>query len=396
MKTSALPGTRAEPHRAAPSAIMHVISGLKVGGAEMALLRLIVASRGHGYTHNVVALDSEGAMRERFLEAGIPLTCFDFKRSPVREFVRLVALIRRQRPDIVQTWLYHADFFGGLAARLAGVRRVMWGIHSVEIRNVGSPITNYVRRVNALLSRWVPRTIVSVATTARESHIEVGYDASRFVVIPNGFDIDQIRFDPERRRQRREHLGLLPHEHVIGWVGRFNAAKDCGTFLDAAGRVRRHAPNARFVMVGRDLVPENAELMNMAERAGVADRLLLCGEQRDVSDYLVAFDSFCMSSATEAFPLVLGEAMCMSLPCVATDVGDARVLLGDTGTLVPSRDPDRLADALLQMLTLPEPERRSLGERARERVSARFSLDATRTLYEAQYEHLMQHHGETI
>lgn len=357
----------------------------------MAMLRLVAASQGNHYRHRVVALHPEGDMRARLEACGIEVTAFDFKRAPLQEFVQLVRLIRDARPDIVQTWLYHGDFIGGLAARIAGVRRVMWGIHSVDVRGVSSRSTVYLCQANAFLSRWIPRVVVTVAETARQKHLAIGYDPSKFVVIPNGFDIRRMVFDADRRTARRRELGIADDEHVVGWVGRFNAAKDCGTFLRAAGILRQRLPQVRvrFFMVGNDLSEDNAELMRDVQAAGVGDRLTLCGQQRDIPDFLVAFDCFCMSSRTEAFPLVLGEAMCMSLPCVSTNVGDAGTLLGNTGRLVPPREPQLLADALADVLALPAAERRAMGERARARIEARFSLEHTRSLYEARYEQLM-------
>ena len=113
--------------------VLHVISGLKVGGAEMMLHRLIVSARGGRYEHMVVSLDHVGEMRKRFEEAGIELVVFDFKHSPIAHFSRLVSLIRRVKPDVVQSWLYHADLLGGLAARMVGNRHVIWGIRTTDI-----------------------------------------------------------------------------------------------------------------------------------------------------------------------------------------------------------------------------------------------------------------------
>lgn len=143
--------------------VLHVISGLKVAGAEMVLYRLIVNSRGGKFTHAVIALHPEGAMRQRFIDAGIEIVVLDFKRSPVFIFYRLISIMCRRRPDIVQTWMYHADLLGGLAARLAGNRNVIWGVRTTDVAAGGKRATLLLRKVCAWLSGWLPHTMVCAA-----------------------------------------------------------------------------------------------------------------------------------------------------------------------------------------------------------------------------------------
>jgi glycosyltransferase involved in cell wall biosynthesis len=370
--------------------VLHVITGLQVGGAEMALLRLIVSSRCSEYRHSVITLTPEGRMRERFEKENVQLVSLDFKTAPVASFTRLVSIIRKDQPDIVQTWMYHADLIAGLAARLAGIPRVIWGVRTTDVQASGKPVITAMRRICAWVSVWMPALIVCAAEASRQAHVAVGYSAGRMRVIPNGFAFSKLEAALDDRNQLRAKCRFLEHHLVVGSVARFNPAKDQRTFVTAAGIVAAHLPDARFLMIGQDISLDNDELMVWITQTGYQDRFVLLGERTDVAACLAAMDVFCLSSRTEGFPNVLGEAMALGRPSVTTDVGDAAMLLGDTGRIVPKEDPARLAQALIQLSQLPQEQRADLGKRASERVRAEFGIDRTRASFEALYEEVIK------
>lgn len=370
--------------------VLHVISGLAVGGAEMALYRLVASSRDERYLHTVVSLTPDGALAPRIREAGIELVTFDFRTSPLSHFLALLALIRKKQPDVVQTWLYHADMVGGLAARLAGIRNVVWGVRTCELTDGDARFTTVVRLLCAGLSRHVPQTIVCVAEAARSGHARVGYDPSRMVVIPNGFDMSRLMASDEQRERLRTECGFDAEHVVIGNLGRFNASKDQHNFVRAAGILAKQYGKVRFLMVGRNVDSGNPELGQLIEATGVADRFVLLGERADVPACLAAMDIFCLSSRAEAFPNVVGEAMAMGLPSVVTDVGDAAMLVADTGLVVPKENPPALAEGLARFVAMTAGERRAMGQRARRRIQSEFALERTRERFEAIYQRLAE------
>ncbi len=369
--------------------VLHVITGLAVGGAEMALYRLIRQFDGSAYAHTVVALTPGGGMYPRFTEAGIGLVVLDVRRSPFLHMLRLVRLIRTLRPDIVQTWLYHADFLGGLAARLAGNRNVIWGIRTTDVNGGCARSTTLLRQACAWLSRRVPHTIVCVAEAARRSHCAVGYDAGRMVVVANGFDLAALGAGHAQRDALRAACGFASGDVVLGTLGRFNLDKDHANFVAAAARLAGLHPRLRFLMVGKDLDSGNTELMGWIAAAGLVGRFVLLGERADVAACLSAMDIFCLSSRTEAFPNVVGEAMAMGLPCVATDVGDVGILMGDTGVIVPRSDPEALAVGVAGLVARGPAYCTQMGNRARERIHAVFTMDGVRRRFESIYENVV-------
>lgn len=368
-----------------PRRVVHVVTGFQVGGAETALYRLVTQPQAGGYRHTVVALTPEGGMYQRFKDAGVELVVLDFRRSPVAGFLRLLRLMRSLQPDIVQTWLYHADLFGGLAARMAGIPSVIWGIHTTHIS--GGPLaTAIVRRCCAWLSHRIPHTIICVAEAARREHVRLGYDPSRIVVVPNGFDLSFLAASPEQRMQLRQHCGIADEHIVIGTVGRFNVDKDHRSFVRAAARLAAQDERLRFLMVGKGLESGNAELASWIAATGYPERYILLGERSDIPSCLAAMDIFCLSSRTEAFPLAVGEAMAMGLPCVSTDVGDIAQLLGETGVIVPKADPEALADAVAGLLRLAPDGRQRLGQQAQARIRREFSIERVRARVEGIYD----------
>jgi len=369
--------------------ILHVITGLAVGGAEMALYRLILEFRGSEYSHTVIVLTPGGGLYRRFVESGIKLIVLDVRRSPVSDMLRLYRLMRTLQPDIVQTWLYHADFLGGLAARVAGIRNVIWGVRTTDVDGGCSRATAFVRHACASLSRWIPHTIVCVAEAARRSHSLVGYDTGRMVVVGNGFDLSVLTSDQSQRGQLRAQCGFDKDDVVVGTLGRFNLDKDHANFVQAAGQLARRHPRLRFLMVGENLDARNAVLMGWIEATGHADRFVLLGERSDVAVCLAAMDIFCLSSRTEAFPNVVGEAMAMGLPCVSTDVGDVGVLMADTGVLVPKADPAALAQGVAGLMALGPAYREQMGQKAQERIRATFTMACVRKRFEGIYENVI-------
>jgi glycosyltransferase involved in cell wall biosynthesis len=197
------------------------------------------------------------------------------------------------------------------------------------------------------------------------------------MVIPNGFDLAQLSESLGAGQVIRQNLGLKPGTCLVGCLGRYNAAKDHANFVAVAGLLANRFPQTHFLMVGRGLDEDNHELMRLIEITGFRGRFALLGERDDAAACLDAMDVFVLSSCTEGFPNVLGEAMAMGLPCVSTDVGDAALLMGSCEWLVPARDSKALADKLIQLLTLPPEEHQRLGAQARQRVMEVFSMTAS-------------------
>lgn len=332
----------------------------------------------------VVSLTSLGPLGPRLRAEGIKVTALGMTSAigTPSALVRLGRVIRKSSPDVVQTWMYHADLLGGLAAKLAGVP-VCWCLQNSTLAPDRSRwTTRAVMRACARLSRSVPKTIVSCAAIATQVHAAHGYDESRMRVIPNGIDVELFKPDQEARRGVRAELGLNPDTVIVGVLARNHPQKDYATLLRAMTQVWVHRPDVHLLAAGDGVEATAPEYQDALRVSGVAARVHLLGRRDDTPRLHAALDVFVLASASgEAFPLAVGETMASGIPPVVTDVGDARHLVGDAGHVVPPADPKALAEALLTTLSLDPSARAELGRRARERVSERFSLAATKEAY---------------
>ena len=367
--------------------VAHIIPGLRVGGAEKVLTLLALETDPSVITSTVISIAGEGPLAESLRQAGVPLRVLDLReywRSLV-DFVRLILLLRRDRPELVQTWLYHGDVIGGLAARMAGVKTVVWNLRvAPDLEELEAGIRIQIR-LAALLSRWVPRRIVACAAAVRDAHIDLGYVASPIVLIPNGFELPLP--DETARIRLREDIGLPPDTLLVGRVARNHPHKDHGTFLRAARGVVDVRSDIHFVLCGEGMTNHNMALMNEIEHLGIAPNIHLLGPLDDTARFNAALDVACSSSVIEGFPNAIGEAMACGVPVVATNVGGTSELVGKAGLLVPRSNPRALATALLDLIDSPD-DRSRLGALARERIAEQFGVDLMVNRYVSLYKDL--------
>jgi len=380
-----------------PYKILHVITDLGMGGAEMVLYHLLAAQDRKEFDPQVVSLTTFAPVGELIHALGIPVRALGMPAGlpDPRLVTRLAGLMRRQKPDLVQTWMYHADLAGGLASRWAGSPPVVWGLHhSVAKPGALKPATYFIARLNALLSRVLPVKIICCAEATCQTHVRLGYSARKMIVIPNGIDPLVYRSDAGSRRAVRRELGLDDHTLLIGLCARFDPQKDHKNFIRTVGILHTRMPAVHFLLWGKGVDPANAALVSWIRAAGVESNVHLLGLRNDSPRLTAAIDLACLGSAYgEALPLVVGEAMASEVPCVVTNVGDSALLVGETGLVVPVSDPRALASACAALLGEPPEERQVLGRKARQRILDHYSLDTMVAAYAGLYRDIITGSG---
>lgn len=370
--------------------VTHVIDGLSVGGAEIMLANLLATTDLEEFPSEVISLTDVGPVAEKIEAAGVRVRALGLRSRPsgLAALRSLPRLLRDARPDVVQTWLYHADLLGGLGARLAARGApVVWGIHRSD---VDRPWTKrriaWAARLGAMASSRVPDRIICCSQVAADRHVAFGYDRAKIEVVPNGFDTSAFAPDARAGQRIREELGIGPGTQLVGMVARFDPQKDHGTFLRAAAELAPLHPSAHFVLCGKDVIADNPFFSAFLDaHPPLRGRVHLLGPRTDVPRVDAALSVAVLSSVGgEAFPLAVGEAMACGVPCVVTDVGDAAELVGNTGRVVPPADPHALADALGALLADPRTTR-ELGAAARQRVVEHFEIHRVVARYEAIY-----------
>jgi glycosyltransferase involved in cell wall biosynthesis len=288
---------------------------------------------------------------------------------------RLIRHVQRFRPDVLQSWLYHADLLALLANMLTHRGALFWNVRCSRLAPEDHGRLLFLAMGVLAGFSGYPVAIVANAAAGREFHAGRGYRPRAWEIIPNALDTDMFRPCEAARQAVRKSLGLPSSARLVGLVARYHPMKDHATFLRAAARVSAGMPDVHFALVGAGADRENPILASQLRESGIANRVHLLGAREDMSLLQAAWDVAVSSSYSEGFPNALGEAMCCAVPCVSTDVGDVRLLLGDTGAILPPRQADALSVALAQLLGLEEGERKALGSRARQRVMAMFSVE---------------------
>ena len=368
--------------------VAHLIVGLDVGGAEKMLLSLV--EHRDPQDQLVVSMTGGGTLLPDFLRTGARVESLGMRRGlpDPRAFARFRRLLAEHRPDVVQTWMYHADLLGGLAARSIPV---VWSIHAVDIERSGLRMTTRVTRaLCARLSGRLPGRIVYCAESAARFHRSLGYASDKAVLIPNGVDVARFVPDETARGVLLEELGLPEGTELVGNLARFHPQKDHRTLARAAGLLLARRPQAHLVLCGRGVDDDNEMLVTWLREEGVYERSHLLGERADTPKVLAALDVLALASAFgEAAPVVVMEAMSCGTPCVVTDVGDSARIVGESGIVVPPRRPEALAHALESCLaTGPVTDRTSSD--ARRRAIDYYSISSCADAYEKLYQEIAE------
>lgn len=372
--------------------VCHIITGLNSGGAEMMLYKLLSAMDRSTFSVEVISLTDSGPIGKKIQALDVPVRALGMRRGVPNPLavLRLVGWLRQSRPAVIQTWMYHADLIGGVAARLAGGVPLAWGIHHSNLDPEGSKCsTIWTAGLCARLSRWLPAHIVCCSEASRRVHTALGYDPDRMVVIPNGFDLTLFKPDLEGGSLIRQELGISEDTMLIGMVGRFDPQKDHLNFIKAAILLQKEIRDVQFLLCGDDITWKNQKLSKWIDGAGLHRYFHLLGRRNDIPRIMTALDIASSSSYGEGFPNVVGEAMACGTPCVVTDVGDSALMVGDTGKVVLPRDPSGLAAAWHDLIVQGEDARRQLGAEARRRVENNFSLPAIVGRYQQLYREMV-------
>lgn len=366
--------------------VFHIITGLGDGGAESVLYRLCLYDAFN--RHAVVSLTDAGKYGPLLQKAGIDVHCLNMPqgRVTIRSLWHLWSLIRRLNPRVVQTWMYHADFIGGVVARLAGVKAVFWGIrHSNLSPGTVKRSTILTAKICAKLSSTVPAHIISCSEQAALAHQQLGYCANKFSVIANGYDLEIFNPDKNAGLCLRHALGVKSSIALLGMVARFDPQKDHTNLIAALSILKKQNINFYCLLVGSGMDATNSELVELLRQFDATDNVRLLGRRDDIPAVMNALDVHVLSSLGEAFPNVLAEAMACATPCVTTNVGDSALIVGETGWVVPPEDPAKLAIALSESIAALADAKAwaARKQQARERIINSFSLAKMLDAYQA-------------
>lgn len=375
--------------------VLHLITSFGLGGAEGNLARLVSYMDSTRFLNHVVVMRRMPQFHE-FAASTVPLQCLGIRSGvpTLRGMWRLTSIIRRVRPHVLQTWMYHADLLGLLTGRLTKTPAIAWNLRRSFMGMSEFGLCSRMEMRAAVRFSSQPDAVVTNSVAGQRTHEALGYRPRHWVHIPNSVDADRFRPDASARAALRSELGLAANTPLVGLVARFIPIKGHGTFASAAAILAKRNPDVHFALVGRGIEPSNEPLVRILQSSGVFERMHLLGERCDVQRVIAGFDVGCSSSYGEGFPNAVGEALACGVSCVVTDVGDSALLVGAEGKVVPAGDPQAFAQACQDLLELPAEVRRQKGLRARERMQTQYSIVSVVARYEELYEQLTGSHTQ--
>ncbi len=358
--------------------IVHIITGLVRGGAERALYTLLTNGFQKHTQNSVISLMSEGYYGPLLKKNKIQLNCLNMDRGKINipSIYKLRKILIKENPDIIQGWMYHGNLAAFLGKYMIKKKVILsWNVRlSLEIFSEMKFTTKMAVRMGALLSKKC-YSIIYNSTRSLLQHRSIGFSNNNDFYIPNGFDVKRWKPKINIRNKLRNSFGIPKHTKVIGYVGRGDKQKDLPNLFKAFSIVKKRYPNVILMAVGR----------NLKEYVLNEDSIIFLGQRSDVQNIMQSFDLLCLTSRAEGFPNVIGEAMSSGLPCVTTDVGDAKEIVGKTGWVTPPNNPIKLAKCLEEALNNPKKELNKYGKIAREKIIKNYSIEFVKNQYISLY-----------
>lgn len=329
--------------------IAHIITSLGDGGAEHTLYKICKYDTIN--QHAVIVFKKDGKYFTLLGKLGIKVYCLDANFFSIQKFFLLIKILRSIKPDIVQTWLVHADFIGSIASRLAGIKKIVWNIRYSKIE-VGKAklITVLMIEILVWFSYFFPKSIIIVSKNAKRFYEEKGYDKKKLKFIPNGYDLSIFKIRNKYKNNFRKKMCISKSVPIIGYVARYDPLKDHVNLLKSISLIK--SKNAKFfcVFIGYN-INNNSELIKQVKRLKLNNHIKLLAPTKNISKIMNILDIHVQSSRSEGFPNVVAEAMAHKTPCIVTNVGDLSYIVGKTGWVVPPKDSKKLAMVIKNALS---------------------------------------------
>ena len=358
--------------------ILHITTGLGDGGSEGVLYRLIEKDKAN--RHVVVSLIGEGKYGEDLRCIGVEVYSLGFSKdiSVFFKIIKLISIIRKEKPSVTQTWMYHSDFIGGIAAKIAGCPKVFWNIrHSSLDRSVTKLTTRIIATCNAILSYVIPDKVICCAFSAKEAHLRLGYAQKKMIVINNGYDIERIRGESTCYPLKNIISSSEYSKTLIGMVARSNPQKDHQNIITATSIVLEKNTDIHLILIGSGISRDKV-IDEKINKLKLESKVTLLESRDDIPDIMAEIDIHVLCSLTEGFPNAVAEAMLSKTPCVVTNVGESAAIVGSTGWVVEPKNSVALAKALLTAIEEKETSSTAWSLRkdaCRNKIEANFNLN---------------------
>ena len=355
--------------------IVHVITGLKNGGAENILYK--ICQHDQLNNHIVISITSGGKYFLLLKKIGIKVYCMNMKFYSILNFFYLIKLLYILKPDIVQTWLVHGDFIGSIAARIAGIKNIVWTIlYSKLDTNLEKIRTIIIIKILAKLSYIIPKLIIVVSKDSQKNCQNLKYHKKKLHLVSSGFDLSLFKISKYQKLFFKKKIKIKKQTPLIGLVARYHPIKDHENLFNALSIIKSKDKKFCCVLVGPNTNRKNKVLLNKVKRFQLGNSVKLLGPTNNIPQVMNGLDVNILCSKSEGFPSVIAEAMACGTPCIVTNVGDSALIVGKTGWIVPPNDSVKLANAIEKALSeMDKNNWKKRSNQARLRIKKNFGIN---------------------
>ncbi|MAT10467.1 MAG: hypothetical protein CMM02_05590 [Rhodopirellula sp.] len=369
--------------------ILHIITTLEHGGAEKNLISISSNLDKNEFNQSIISLTTSSKKYSDIAELNnvqlINLNINNFITALVGIY-KICKFLNQYKPHIVQTWLYHADILGLIIKILYKKYKVIWNIRCshLAVSDI-SYTTRIIRYILSVRSQKVDGIIFNSKAGLVE-HRKLGMFNENSHIIPNGFNLEEFKADKKIREKIREGLQINQDVFVCGMVARYDPLKNHDHFIRAAALLNKiYGKKIIFLLIGVNINWNNKKLVNSINHENLKDKFHLLGQRNDINDILKIIDCLVLTSITEGFPNVIGEAMASEVPCVSTCVGDVVSIMGNRKNIIKINDVADLVSKVNDIINLSTDEKLELGVNLRKRIENNFSIVSTMKKYRMMY-----------
>tara|TARA_Y100001935_G_C17305264_1_gene511930 strand:+ start:1686 stop:2810 length:1125 start_codon:yes stop_codon:yes gene_type:complete len=366
--------------------ILFLTTGLNVGGAENVLLRLLSKINREKYEIKVISLIHLGPVADKIKDLDIEVVSLKIK-SPLnvpKSFYVLLKNIKFFNPDLIHTFMTHAAFFSILIRIFYRRPVIIWNIFCNDLSlKANSFITATIMRICSRFSHIVPQRIIVDSKSAFIAHENTGYSNDRMEIINNG--VDTNLFKPKKNLDNNYRAQFFDDsDFIIGMIARYHPVKAHDIFLKAAAIITKKKKGIKFFLNGKG-IKNNPRIKEIIEKENIEEFVHLSDDNLDILTILPTCDLLVSSSHFESFPNIICEAMSYTIPCIVTDVGDCKFIVGNHGVSVKPNNIKEIAEASIDMINLPKEKFIKIGMNARKRIIDNFNIDLMSDKYSRLY-----------
>ena len=361
-----------------PIKIIHIISSLEKGGAQGLMFEIIKSLEKPKYEHLIISLKTGNAYAAITASKSINLISLNLSPySLLSSFKKILKTVKEFKPNVIQSWMYHADFLTIILKPLLRNIKIIWSFHHAHPKkNKSSSI--FIAKFCSHFSSFIPDAIIACSDLTMREHIDFGYSANKIIVINNGVNEKRFKYNPK--------IPLSRENPVIGFIGRWHPIKGHKTFIKAAKILSKEIISARFIMIGSNIDQQNHDLNNIIKANDLAEKIELYGEEEvDIRKYYEMIDIYICSSWSESFSLTIVESALQGIPIISTDVGIVREIINDD-LINQTGDSEGIANSVMKLIEYNDEKIETQLKDSYQRAINKFTLDRMLRDYEAVYE----------